>query len=136
MPVSKTGGLCSNRSRPANIIELWCNGNTTDSGPVIPGSNPGNSAKNITFLLNFSIVFVILNCKEITIPYRRIRSLILPYGVTVTQEILVLLFRVRILVGQQNNYLIWSTLLNGLKCHHKSINELEINDNKVEFIAT
>ena len=20
---------------------IWCNGNTTDSGPVIPGSNPG-----------------------------------------------------------------------------------------------
>ena len=45
MLVSKTKGLCSNRSRPANIIELWCNGNTTDSGPVIPGSNPGNSTK-------------------------------------------------------------------------------------------
>ena len=24
------------------IIGLWCNGNTTDSGPVIPGSNPGS----------------------------------------------------------------------------------------------
>ena len=22
-------------------IGIWCNGNTTDSGPVIPGSNPG-----------------------------------------------------------------------------------------------
>ena len=22
-------------------IGVWCNGNTTDSGPVIPGSNPG-----------------------------------------------------------------------------------------------
>ncbi len=26
-----------------NVIELWCNGNTTDSGPVILGSNPGSS---------------------------------------------------------------------------------------------
>ncbi len=25
------------------LIELWCNGNTTDSGPVILGSNPGSS---------------------------------------------------------------------------------------------
>ncbi len=25
----------------ANDIGIWCNGNTTDSGPVIPGSNPG-----------------------------------------------------------------------------------------------
>ena len=23
------------------VIGIWCNGNTTDSGPVIPGSNPG-----------------------------------------------------------------------------------------------
>ncbi len=28
-----------------NITELWCNGNTTDSGPVIPGSNPGSSTR-------------------------------------------------------------------------------------------
>ncbi len=28
-------------------IELWCNGNTTDSGPVIPGSNPGSSTKRL-----------------------------------------------------------------------------------------
>ena len=27
------------------IIGLWCNGNTTDSGPVIPGSNPGSPTK-------------------------------------------------------------------------------------------
>ena len=25
---------------------LWCNGNTTDSGPVILGSNPGSPAKS------------------------------------------------------------------------------------------
>lgn len=28
-----------------NNSELWCNGNTTDSGPVILGSNPGSSTK-------------------------------------------------------------------------------------------
>ena len=27
------------------IIGLWCNGNTTDSGPVILGSNPGSPTK-------------------------------------------------------------------------------------------
>ena len=26
-------------------IGLWCNGNTTDSGPVILGSNPGSPTK-------------------------------------------------------------------------------------------
>lgn len=30
-------------------IGLWCNGNTTDSGPVIPGSNPG-SPTNLPYL--------------------------------------------------------------------------------------
>ncbi len=33
---------CQKRQRP---IGLWCNGNTTDSGPVIPGSNPGSPTK-------------------------------------------------------------------------------------------
>ena len=28
-------------------IGIWCNGNTTDSGPVIPGSNPGIPTKSI-----------------------------------------------------------------------------------------
>ena len=27
-------------------IGLWCNGNTTDSGPVIPGSNPGSPTQH------------------------------------------------------------------------------------------
>ena len=31
-------------------IGIWCNGNTTDSGPVIPGSNPGIPTNSI-FLL-------------------------------------------------------------------------------------
>ena len=30
-----------------NDIGIWCNGNTTDSGPVIPGSNPGIPTKSI-----------------------------------------------------------------------------------------
>ena len=27
-------------------IGLWCNGNTTDSGPVFPGSNPGSPTRS------------------------------------------------------------------------------------------
>ena len=27
---------------------IWCNGNTTDSGPVIPGSNPGIPTRRIS----------------------------------------------------------------------------------------
>ena len=27
------------------IIGIWCNGNTTDSGPVFPGSSPGIPTK-------------------------------------------------------------------------------------------
>ena len=33
------------------LIGLWCNGNTTDSGPVIPGSNPGSPTKLSDFFL-------------------------------------------------------------------------------------
>ena len=36
-----------------NVIELWCNGNTTDSGPVILGSNPGSSTKPLLFRSGF-----------------------------------------------------------------------------------
>ena len=31
---------CKNKN-----IGLWCNGNTTDSGPVIPGSSPGSPTR-------------------------------------------------------------------------------------------
>ena len=27
-------------------IGIWCNGNTTDSGPVFPGSNPGSPTRS------------------------------------------------------------------------------------------
>ena len=59
-------------------IVLWCNGSTTDSGPVCPGSNPGRT----TF---FGCLFL----------------LTLFYGVMVAQQILVLFVQVRILVEQR-----------------------------------
>ncbi len=40
--------ICKNKFYFCTVerdIELWCNGNTTDSGPVIPGSNPGSSTR-------------------------------------------------------------------------------------------
>ena len=40
--------ICKNKFYFCTVerdIELWCNGNTTDSGPVIPGSNPGSSTE-------------------------------------------------------------------------------------------
>ena len=43
-------------------IGLWCNGNTTDSGPVIPGSNPGSPTKqkrSKEMSKNFDIFFVL-----------------------------------------------------------------------------
>lgn len=36
--------LCTVKQKDDNRsldFGLWCNGNTTDSGPVFPGSNPG-----------------------------------------------------------------------------------------------
>ena len=36
-----------------NTIGLWCNGNTTDSGPVIQGSNPGSPTRRRLFQVVF-----------------------------------------------------------------------------------
>lgn len=30
-----------------NKTVLWCNGNTSDSGPEIPGSSPGRTTKKV-----------------------------------------------------------------------------------------
>ena len=66
-------------------IGLWCNGNTTDSGPVFPGSNPGSPTERVSVAPDF--------CGR------------LDYGVMVTQQILVLFFQVRILVVQHEAFL-------------------------------
>ena len=36
-------------------IGIWCNGNTTDSGPVIPGSSPGIPTSSFRLLLKSKI---------------------------------------------------------------------------------
>ena len=61
-------------------IGIWCNGNTTDSGPVILGSSPSIPTKL----------------------FKRAASLFLTlgYGVMVTLQILVLSFLVRVRVSQ------------------------------------
>ena len=38
-------------------IGLWCNGNTTDSGPVILGSNPGSPAEERMILESHPFLF-------------------------------------------------------------------------------
>ena len=43
-------------------IELWCNGNTTDSGPVILGSNPGSSTEKRGIILAFFILSAGFRC--------------------------------------------------------------------------
>ena len=52
------------RNRVANKIGIWCNGNTADSGPAFPGSNPGIPTKEsqASFLLDFFVfgIFQIL----------------------------------------------------------------------------
>lgn len=37
--------FASQKQKEVIDIGIWCNGNTTDSGPVIPGSNPGSPTK-------------------------------------------------------------------------------------------
>jgi hypothetical protein len=40
---------------------LWCNGNTTDSGPVILGSNPGSPAIKKEYI-NRCVPFLVNGC--------------------------------------------------------------------------
>ena len=56
------------------VIGLWCNGNTTDSGPVIPGSNPGSPtnlpylSQKTTKIASFSGFFVAFRpCTKISV---------------------------------------------------------------------
>ena len=37
---------------------IWCNGNTTDSGPVIPGSSPGIPTKSIFLFRKMLFCFI------------------------------------------------------------------------------
>ena len=55
-------------------IGIWCNGNTTDSGPVIPGSNPGSPtnlpylSQKTTKIASFSGFFVAFRpCTKISV---------------------------------------------------------------------
>lgn len=41
-------------------IGIWCNGNTTDSGPVIPGSSPGIPTHTVRHLSVMKGVFLFI----------------------------------------------------------------------------
>ena len=41
-------------------IGIWCNGNTTDSGPVIPGSSPGIPTHTVRHLSVMKDVFLFI----------------------------------------------------------------------------
>ena len=47
----------------AKVIGIWCNGNTTDSGPVIPGSSPGIPTQNANEFHNELAFFLCLNAQ-------------------------------------------------------------------------
>ena len=73
----------SNKKRQSFFdFGLWCNGNTTDSGPVFLGSSPSSPTSFMPRLHGGD-------------------KALLGYGVMVTQQILVLFFLVRIRVAQQ-----------------------------------
>ena len=46
------------------IIGLWCNGNTTDSGPVILGSNPGSPTK-ATLTPRVVFLYIVVCCMSV-----------------------------------------------------------------------
>ena len=45
--------ICNTFALAKRNIGLWCNGNTTDSGPVILGSNPGSPTSKDDFRVVF-----------------------------------------------------------------------------------
>ena len=55
-------------------IGIWCNGNTTDSGPVIPGSSPGIPTASKSKLI-FQLGFFVLSSPTL-IGHKRENSLI------------------------------------------------------------
>ena len=66
VPLHSSNGNNSYNSFP-NDIGIWCNGNTTDSGPVIPGSNPGIPTNlKVAGLSNLFLIhkFTFHNCRS------------------------------------------------------------------------
>ena len=53
VPLQRQTGKVDKQS----IIGLWCNGNTTDSGPVFLGSNPSNPTERAVFNCSFFVVY-------------------------------------------------------------------------------
>ena len=53
--------ICSTFALAKRNIGLWCNGNTTDSGPVILGSNPGSPTQTKCNGLCNAEVFLLVN---------------------------------------------------------------------------
>ena len=56
----RTRGACSRLLKQK--IGIWCNGNTTDSGPVFPGSSPGIPTRErllyeVSFFLSCSFFY-------------------------------------------------------------------------------
>jgi hypothetical protein len=51
--------------RKQSVIGLWCNGNTTDSGPVFLGSNPSSPTERCFDLIGTPFLFyIIFSCKS------------------------------------------------------------------------
>ena len=53
--------ICNTFALAKRNIGLWCNGNTTDSGPVILGSNPGSPTKKDDLKVVFFVGLYILH---------------------------------------------------------------------------
>ena len=51
----KNAYLCKRNEELQTFIGIWCNGNTTDSGPVILGSSPSIPTHKITKCLSSSL---------------------------------------------------------------------------------
>ena len=58
------------------MIGIWCNGNTADSGPAFPGSNPGIPTKQKGCIFRMEPFFVI----SLFAKSKKLRTFAISYG--------------------------------------------------------
>ncbi len=83
-------GFNSLRLHPLNYFVSWCNGSTTDSGPVCQGSNPCETTLAAKHNCNINLCRAVFRESKVR----------LSRGVMVAQQVLVLFDKVRVLAGQ------------------------------------
>ena len=57
LPLHPQNEICT--FAEGNVIGVWCNGNTADSGPAFPGSSPGTPTREESLTTEFSCLAIL-----------------------------------------------------------------------------